>query len=100
MGVREHRNASDQLVVTLKEAPSLSYRIIRWKICRRFNLKKNGKYVKSHDQKFQEFRGGRGVVDIAWDNWSGFMVTALTKDSEPLVREIGSWLESKYGKRA
>jgi len=43
--VKEYRNASKQLVISVNEAPSDSYRIIRWKVCRKFNLKKAGKYI-------------------------------------------------------
>jgi|SoiMethySBSTD1v2_1073268.scaffolds.fasta_scaffold709107_2 hypothetical protein len=38
------------------------------------------------------FRRGEHAVDLAWDNWTGFMVIAAAPDAEPLVREVGAWL--------
>ena len=51
------------------------------------------------DQVFVDFRRGERVVEMAWDNWSGFMLVAKTTDSERLVREIAEWLlQSGLGK--
>jgi hypothetical protein len=46
------------------------------------------------DQVFGEFRRGEQIVELAWDNWSGFIVTAQNSEAGPLVREIGAFLEA------
>ncbi len=45
------------------------------------------------DVVFMDYRRYEQLVELAWDNWSGFIVTAKSTDSEPLVREIASWLQ-------
>lgn len=96
MEFREHRDASDRLSVSLDRMPSLAYRIVRWKLTRRFKLKKSSPYIKVLDERFQNFSGDRGNVSIEWDILSGFVVTALNTESEPLVREIGGYLKGRY----
>ena len=50
------------------------------------------------DAVFMDYRRGEQVVEMAWDNWSGFMVVAKTAGSEALVREIATWLlQSAWG---
>lgn len=41
---------------------------------------------------FQEYRRGELTVGLEWDIWSGFMVTAPSAESEPLVQEVADWL--------
>ncbi len=45
------------------------------------------------DVVFMDYRRNDQLVELAWDNWSGLIATAKTTDSEPLVREIASWLQ-------
>ncbi len=53
------------------------------------------------DVAFMDYRRNEQLVELAWDNWSGFIVTAKTTDSQPLVREIASWLQhSQWALRA
>ena len=92
----EYADDSKRLTVAIEDMPSLAYRFVRWKLCREFHLKKSGPYVKSFDEKFQKFSNNDGQVSIDWDTWSGFTVTALTSESEPLVRNMGVWLKEKY----
>ena len=96
MEFREYRDNSNRLAVSLAQFPSLAYRFVRWKLTRRFKLRKSGSYVKGLDEKFQKFSCDKGNVTIDWDIWSGFIVTALDAESEALVREIGDYLKSKY----
>jgi len=98
MKFREYRDSSDRLTMAVECMPSLAYRFVRWKLCKKFQLKKSGNYVKSLDEKFQEYRNSDGRVSIDWDIWSGFAVTALTPESESLVKNIGNWLREKYDK--
>jgi len=96
MKFREYRDASHRLTVSLDRVPSLAYRVVRWKLTRHFNLKKSSPYIKVLEEKFQNFSGDKGNVSIDWDVWSGFVVTALNTESEPLVREIGDYLKGRY----
>ena len=38
------------------------------------------------------FRRDDCSIEVAWDNWTGFMVIASTLTAEPMVREAGAWL--------
>jgi len=96
MKFTEYRDASDRLTVAIENMPSLTYKFVRWRLCRNFKLKKSGEYVKGLDEKFQEFSNSDGKVSIDWDTWSGFTVTALTSESELLVEKMGAWLKQKY----
>lgn len=44
------------------------------------------------DIAFQDYRRGEEVVELTWDNWSGYTVTAKTAASGSLVREIAAWM--------
>jgi hypothetical protein len=48
------------------------------------------------DIVFQTYRRGEELVELAWDNWTDFTVVAKTPASEPLVRDIGAWLQSSH----
>ncbi len=82
--------------MAVNNIPSLAYRFVRWKLCREFELRKNSEYVKGLNEKFQVFVNSDGIVSIDWDTWSGFTVTALNSESEPLVKKTGEWLNKKY----
>jgi hypothetical protein len=43
------------------------------------------------DVIFQGYCRGDQIIELAWDNSSGLIVTAKTPGSEPLVREIAAW---------
>ncbi len=36
---------------------------------------------------------------VGWDNWSGFYIMADSRDGDPLVKEIGKYLDSIIGSR-
>jgi len=91
-----YRDSSNRLTVAIEGAPSLAYRLVSWKLKRKFKLKKRGVLNKTFDEKFQEYEKDGVSVSIDWDIWSGFTVTALTPESESIVNEIGEYLEKKY----
>ena len=41
---------------------------------------------------FRDYRRREEIVELAWDNWTGFTVAARNLESESLVREIGDYL--------
>ena len=96
MKIRKYKDASDRLTIAIENMPSITYRFVRWQLCRKFGLKKSGEYTTGLDEKFQEFSSADGTVSIEWDIWSGFTVTALDSDSEVLVEKVGVWLKDKY----
>lgn len=96
MKFTESYDASNRLTVAVEGFPSLAYRFVRWKICRKFNLIKSSDFTNGINEKFQEYMIDDNRISIEWDSWSGFTVTAKHKSSEKLVREIGEWLKYKY----
>ena len=96
MKISKSRDASDNLTVSIDKMPVFKYRFIRWLICKQFGLKKHSKYVQGLNERFQTFQGEAGQVSIEWDAWSGFIVSAVDKDSETLLEQIHSWLEKRY----
>jgi hypothetical protein len=92
----ENRDHSNRLTVALEGMPSLAYRFLSWKLKRKFGLKKSTTLTSTVEERFQEYSKDENQVSIDWDVWSGFMVTALTAESEGLVQEIGDWLKTKY----
>ena len=97
MKFSSYRDNSNRLTVAIEDMPSLTYKFVSWKLKRKFGLKQSSKFIATMDEKFQEYSTDGMTVSIDWDTWSGFMVTALTTESEPLVRDIGDWLKQKYG---
>ncbi len=96
MQYRVYRDASDRLTVGLEVFPVWRYRWEAWRITRRYGLRKRGPYVKGLDERFQEFRKDWQLINIDWDVWSGFTVTAVNQQAEPLVADIGNYLKAKY----
>jgi hypothetical protein len=46
------------------------------------------------------FRRGECLIELAWDIWTGFTVTAATPEAEQLVREAVTWLlQSPWGEK-
>ena len=96
MKYKSYRDASDRLTVAVEGMSSLAYRLVSWKVKRKFKLKRCGDFNKTFDEKFQEYEKDGTNVSIDWDIWSGFTVTALEPESEKIVNEIGKYLEEKY----
>ena len=44
------------------------------------------------DQMFWDFTNGTLTVELAWDNWLCFTITAKKPDAEPLVRQMATFL--------
>ncbi|MGC3971251.1 MAG: hypothetical protein QM775_29090 [Pirellulales bacterium] len=61
-------------------------------IAERFDLRPVSELVVGLDQMYWDFTIGGSTVELAWDNWLCFTVTAKAPDAEPLVRRIASFL--------
>jgi hypothetical protein len=88
------RDASGRLTYEMFRVPSGDYPAVSATVVAAFALTSDGSMVVGPDQMFWDFRRGDQRVELAWDNWSGFFVTAKHPEAEPLVREIGAFLEA------
>jgi hypothetical protein len=73
-------------------APAESYPAISKELAVAFELVPAGPVTAGLDLVVREYRRGDAVIDLAWDNWSGFFVTARSAAAGPLVGEIGTYL--------
>ena len=96
MKVKELRDASNRLTIIMSDFPAWKYFWLKYLLKKKFKLIKTSKTYHDFDSKFQELYNAEGSVSIDWDIWGGFMVTALDKQSEPLVYEMMGYLISKY----
>lgn len=90
------RDASQRLTFEMFRAPGDSYPAVCAEIVSAFQLLPGGELVVGLglDQMFWDYRRGEQVVELAWDNWSGFIVTAKNSTAESLVQDIGNYLLS------
>jgi hypothetical protein len=87
------RDASRRLTFEMFKVPADSYQAVCGTVAATFHLVPHNALVSNGwDIVFQDYRRGEQVVELAWDNWSGFTVVAQTPASESLVREIAAWL--------
>jgi hypothetical protein len=86
------RDTSGRLAVELFDIPMEMYPSLCHEIALAFGLSLDCSPVaNSVDVVLTDFRSDFGSVEMAWDNWSGFIVTAKGLESEPLVRRIYEW---------
>lgn len=86
------RDASERLAVEIFDIPMEMYPSLCQEIALAFGLSHDGKLVTNGvDVAFMDFRSDLGAVEMAWDNWSGFIVTAKARESEPLIQQISEW---------
>ena len=100
MRYRQYRDNNKRLIVAVEGMPSLAYRYITREICRLFQLSSAGEYVWCEQGSYHKFTHGRCNLSMDWGHDNGFTVTALSPDSEPLVKDIGQWLQQKYRKHS
>jgi hypothetical protein len=87
------RDASGRLTFEMFRSPSDCYPAVCKAIAARFNLEAEKKsLIVGLDEIYQNYESGGQVVQMAWDNWSGFFVIAMSPASESLVHEIAAWL--------
>ena len=88
------RDGSERLTFEMFRVPALEYPAVCAAVVRAFGLVQHTELVVGPDQLLWDFRRGEQIVGLEWDNWSGFIVTAKNPEAEPLVREIGAFLEA------
>lgn len=57
-----------------------------------FDLTPLAELVIGLDQMFWDFTSGKLTIELAWDNWYCFTITAKEPDAEPLVRQMATFL--------
>lgn len=88
------RDASNRLTFEMFRVPSNDYPAVCAELVAAFSFEPETQLVVGLDQMFWDFRRARQVVELAWDNWSGFIVTAKNPEAEQLVREMSAYLGS------
>ena len=87
------RDFSKHLTFGLASVPATDYPAQCNSVATAFSLTPDhGSFGVGLDQISQDYQRGEFVVEMAWDNWTGFTVVAKAPGAESLVREIGYWL--------
>jgi len=86
------RDASNRLTHDRSDIDSIFYPEICRRIADHFGLKPSSELIIGFDEMFWDFTDGVATVELAWDNWSDFTVTAKESSAEPLVRNIAAFL--------
>jgi hypothetical protein len=88
-----YRDASSRLTFGMFRAEARSYAEMCAALADAFQLvPANPLITDGMDVVFRDYRRDEQIVEIAWDNWTGFSVVAKSPDSESLVQEIGDFL--------
>lgn len=83
---------SGRLAFDLDSVPATDFPAVFQAVVTEFRLTQTCELVVGPDQMFWDVRSGDQVVELAWDIWMGFTVTAKSPEAEPLVRAIATWL--------
>lgn len=86
------RDASSRLTYEIHAVELLEYPEYVSSIAEHFGLDSVGELVVGASESFSDYTDGTNEIQFAWDNWSGFMVTAKSEKSESLVRSIAVYL--------
>ena len=90
------RDASGRLAVEIFNIPMEMYSSLCQDIALAFGLSHDGVLVTNAvDVAFMDFKSDLATVEMAWDNWSGFVVTAKSGESEPLIQRISEWFVNR-----
>ncbi len=86
------RDASFRLTYEIQAVDQLQYPEYVSSIAEQFGLDSVGKLIVGASELFSDYTDGTSEIQFAWDNWSGFMVTAKSEKSESLVTSIAVYL--------
>ena len=90
------RDYSRRLVYEIGEFPCESYTAIKKELASHFKLQPLTPTSEGLDEYFQTFMSGLKRIGIEWDDWSGLIIVAKNKRAEPLIRQIGDYLEQRF----
>jgi hypothetical protein len=94
--MNENRNASNLLTIDFDKIEASKYSKITKEVVKHFNLEENKEIVRGLDVVFHEFKLSKAIISLEWDNWSGYTVTAINVEAEPLARDIAAFINDKY----
>ncbi len=94
MGERFWRDSSKRLTFDLPRVEAADYPAVCRGIADALGLVPAGEIVIGPSEMFWDFRRGDQMVGLDWDIWMSFMVVAKSETSEPLARDIATWLSS------
>ena len=92
----EHRDESNRLTIDFHHIKSSAYSKVTKEIVTEFELEAASDKTVGLDEMFQDFKRNDEVIGLEWDNWSGYIVNAKTEQSDPLVRDIGAYICSRF----
>jgi hypothetical protein len=87
------RDASQRLYFAMFRVPANDYQKVCEVLRRHFTLVPHASPIVGVSEVFQDYGRENQIVGLEWDNWMGFTVVAKNPEAEPLVREIGTFLE-------
>ncbi len=87
------RDASERLTYEIYSFPPGRFHRWRQAVQKQFGLIKWGVGIETPDEILCTLRNWRYKIGFEWDNWSGLIVVAKSRASEPLVIEIARYLE-------
>lgn len=91
-----HRDGSNRKTYEVFDLPGEAYVATVESIVKRFALELSEPPISNFvDVIFCGFCRGEAAVQLAWDNWSGFIVTAMNSQAELLVEQIAEFMESE-----
>lgn len=88
------RDFSGRLCYEIHDMDSDGYLPTRKEIVKQFGLFPLGITINTPDEAFRTYIKGFKRIGIEWDWASGFIVVAKNSRAEPLIQEIGHYLES------
>lgn len=92
MNLHLFRDANNRLTHDRGDIDSRSYPELCKKIVDQFQLKPISKLIIGPDQMFWDFSDGVGTIELGWDPWMGYMVTANDTEGDALVQQISQFL--------
>ena len=65
----------------------------------RFGFVQTDSPITGFDEVLMRCHKGEIILDLGWDNWSGFYLFAHTAEGDALVQEIGVYLDTIIGEK-
>jgi len=92
MKLHYFRDDCNRLTHDRADIDSTSYPEVCKKIADRFDLKPASQLLIGPEQMFWDFTNGKVTVELGWDIWMCFMITAQQAEAETLVRQMAIFL--------
>lgn len=87
-----HRDASNRLTYDMAHVAVRDYAAVCKELVERCRLVPLEKEIEGPDEIFRDYSRDDATVGLEWDCWSGFTVVAKDARSDPLAREIATYL--------